>query len=103
MPLLEIRDLEARVGDKPILKGLSLTVDRGDIAISNGKVVSDTAGPAITQHTMVFAPTPKMSSYLVAIVVVLSAVLMTAESVLGMNDSDQQQENSGGGICSVGG
>jgi uncharacterized membrane protein YfcA len=41
-------------------------------------------------------------AYLVAIVVVLSAVLMTAESLLGMNDSDQQQENSGGGICSVG-
>src|SRR5438874_12625108 len=31
MPLLEIKDLEARVGDKPILRGLSLTVDRGEI------------------------------------------------------------------------
>jgi len=31
MPLLEIKDLEARVGDKPILNGLSLTVDRGEI------------------------------------------------------------------------
>src|SRR4051812_19051713 len=31
MPLLEIRDLEARVGDKPILKGLSLTVNKGEI------------------------------------------------------------------------
>ncbi len=31
MPLLEIKDLEARVGEKPILKGLSLTVDRGEI------------------------------------------------------------------------
>src|ERR1041385_8210620 len=31
MPLLVIKDLEARVGDKPILKGLSLTVDRGEI------------------------------------------------------------------------
>jgi len=31
MPLLEIRDLEARVSDKPILRGLSLTVDKGEI------------------------------------------------------------------------
>src|ERR1044071_9382119 len=31
MPLLVIKDLEASVGDKPILKGLSLTVDRGEI------------------------------------------------------------------------
>src|SRR5689334_5754725 len=31
MPLLEIKDLEARVGEKPILKGLSLTVNRGEI------------------------------------------------------------------------
>jgi Fe-S cluster assembly ATP-binding protein len=31
MSLLVIKDLEARVGDKPILKGLSLTVDRGEV------------------------------------------------------------------------
>ena len=31
MPLLVIKDLEAKVGEKPILKGLSLTVDRGEI------------------------------------------------------------------------
>ena len=31
MSLLEIKDLQARVGDKPILNGLSLTVDRGEI------------------------------------------------------------------------
>src|SRR4051812_47420492 len=58
--------------DEPSFKAtfsLTVTVDRGDIAISNGKVLSDTPGPAITQHTMVFAPTPKMSSYLVAIAV----------------------------------
>src|SRR6476659_3873810 len=30
MSLLVIKDLEARVGDKPILNGLSLTVDRGE-------------------------------------------------------------------------
>jgi aminopeptidase N len=58
--------------DEPSFKAtfsLTVTVDRGDIAISNGKVLSDTPGPAITQHTMLFAPTPKMSSYLVAIAV----------------------------------
>src|SRR3954449_86688 len=58
--------------DEPSFKAtfsLTVTLDRGDTAIANGKVVSDTPGPAITQHTMVFAPTPKMSSYLVAIAV----------------------------------
>src|SRR5262249_57389072 len=47
----------------------SVTIDRGDIAISNGRVLSDTMGPAITQHTMKFATTPRMSTYLVAIAV----------------------------------
>ncbi|HEX4682535.1 MAG TPA: ATP-binding cassette domain-containing protein, partial [Gemmatimonadaceae bacterium] len=31
MPLLEIKDLRAAVGDKEILKGLSLTVNTGEI------------------------------------------------------------------------
>src|SRR6476620_1178838 len=31
MSLLVIKDLEARVGDKPILKGLNLTVERGEV------------------------------------------------------------------------
>ena len=31
MPLLVIKDLHANVGDKPILKGLSLTVDTGSV------------------------------------------------------------------------
>src|SRR3989441_11964938 len=58
--------------DEPALKAtfaLTVTVDRGDIAISNGKVLSDTPGPAAHQHTMKFATTAKMSSYLVAIAV----------------------------------
>src|SRR6476646_6984675 len=58
--------------DEPSFKAtfsLTVTVDRGDIAISNGKLVSDTPGPAITQHTLKFAPTPRMSSYLVAMTV----------------------------------
>ena len=31
MPLLEIKDLEASVGDKPILRGISLTVNAGEV------------------------------------------------------------------------
>src|SRR5215510_2560194 len=58
--------------DEPAFKAtfaVTTTVDRGDTAISNGKAVSDVPGPAITQHTMTFATSPKMSSYLVAIAV----------------------------------
>jgi len=58
--------------DEPAFKAtfaVTLTIDRGDTAISNGKVMSDTSGPSITQHTMKFATTPKMSSYLVAMAV----------------------------------
>src|SRR4029079_2165070 len=36
---------------------------------SNGKVVSDTRGPALTQHTITVATTPRMSPYLVAMAV----------------------------------
>ena len=58
--------------DEPSFKAtfaVTLTIDRGDIAISNGKVLSDTPGPATTQHTMKFSTSPKMSSYLVAMTV----------------------------------
>src|SRR5262245_60150516 len=56
--------------DEPVFKAtfaLTVTLARGDIAISNGKVLSDRPGPGPTQHTMTFATTPRMSSYLVAI------------------------------------
>ena len=66
--------------DEPALKAtftVSLTVDKGDTVISNTNVVSDTpasaagvnasAGPA--KHTVSFAETPKMSTYLVAFLV----------------------------------
>ena len=46
--------------DEPAFKAtfaVTLTIDRGDTAISNGKVLSDTPGPAITQHTMKFSTT----------------------------------------------
>jgi aminopeptidase N/puromycin-sensitive aminopeptidase len=55
--------------DEPALKAtfsVSLVVDAGDTAISNMKIVSDTPGPAAAKHTIAFAATPKMSTYLVA-------------------------------------
>src|SRR5947209_2735747 len=58
--------------DEPAFKatfGITLVINRGDTAISNGKVLSDTPGPAATQHTVKFATSPKMSSYLVAMAV----------------------------------
>src|SRR5665213_1523804 len=44
--------------DEPAFKAtfaITLVIDRGDIAISNGKVTSDVPGPAATQHTVTFA------------------------------------------------
>jgi aminopeptidase N len=58
--------------DEPIYKAtfeISLTVDAGDTAISNAAQVSDTPGPVPGTHTLRFAPTPKMSTYLVAMIV----------------------------------
>ena len=58
--------------DEPAMKAtfaIHLIVDRGDTAISNGRIVSDTPGPGDGKHTLVFSDTPKMSSYLVAMAV----------------------------------
>jgi aminopeptidase N len=58
--------------DEPAFKAtfaLALTIDRGDTAISNGMILSDVPGPTRTQHTLKFATSPKMSSYLVAMAV----------------------------------
>ena len=55
--------------DEPALKAtfdVTLVVDEGDTAISNTKIVSDKPGPVAGKHTIVFAQTPKMSTYLVA-------------------------------------
>src|SRR5271165_5030098 len=57
--------------DEPDYKAtfdITAIVDKGDTAISNGQVVSDTPGPG-DKHTIKFAPSPKMSSYLVALTV----------------------------------
>ena len=58
--------------DEPAFKAtfdLSVIADKGDTAFSNGKQVSDVPGPAEGKHTVTFAPTAKMSTYLVAMVV----------------------------------
>ncbi len=57
--------------DEPALKAtfdIALTVDTGDTVISNTNQIADTpAGPG--KHTLRFATTPKMSTYLVAFLV----------------------------------
>ena len=58
--------------DEPAYKAtfdVVVTADQGMTVISNTKVISDTPGPGDGKHTVRFATTPKMSSYLVAMVV----------------------------------
>ncbi|GAC1414445.1 MAG: M1 family metallopeptidase [Acidobacteriaceae bacterium] len=55
--------------DEPALKAtfdVSLVVDQADTAISNTRILTDTPGPVAGKHTLRFATTPKMSTYLVA-------------------------------------
>jgi aminopeptidase N len=57
--------------DEPAYKAtfdITAVADKGLVAISNQKVVSDTPGPG-DRHTVRFATTAKMSSYLAALVV----------------------------------
>jgi aminopeptidase N/puromycin-sensitive aminopeptidase len=57
--------------DEPAYKAIfdvTVVADTGMTVISNTKIVSDTAAPE-GMHTVHFAPTPRMSSYLVAVVV----------------------------------
>jgi aminopeptidase N len=57
--------------DEPEYKAtfdISAVADKGQVAISNQKIVSDTPGPG-DRHTVRFATTAKMSSYLAALVV----------------------------------
>ena len=37
--------------------------------VSNGKIIADTPGPGEGKHTLRFSPSPRMSSYLVAMLV----------------------------------
>ena len=58
--------------DEPAYKAvfeITAIVDKGDTAVSNGKIIADSPGPGTDKHTLKFAPTPKMSSYLVALAV----------------------------------
>jgi len=58
--------------DEPAFKAtfdIQLTVDKGDTVISNTNLISDTPGPVVGEHTVKFATTPKMSTYLVAFLV----------------------------------
>ncbi|OFW01992.1 MAG: hypothetical protein A3I61_00535 [Acidobacteria bacterium RIFCSPLOWO2_02_FULL_68_18] len=58
--------------DEPTSKAtfdVSLMVDAGDSAISNGRQLSDVPGPEPGTHTLTFATTPRMPTYLVALVV----------------------------------
>ena len=58
--------------DEPALKAtfdIALAVDAGDTVISNTNVISDKPGPVAGKHTLRFATTPKMSTYLVAFLV----------------------------------
>ncbi len=58
--------------DEPAMKAtfdLTVVIDAGDHAISNGRVLSDTPGPGAGKHTVTFSTTPKMSSYLLSLAV----------------------------------
>ena len=58
--------------DEPAYKAtfdISMMIDARDTAISNSAQVSDTPGPEAGKHTVAFEPTPKISPYLVALLV----------------------------------
>ena len=58
--------------DEPAYKAtfdITLIANKGDTAISNSIIASDTPGPGEGKHTIKFATTPKMSTYLVAMAV----------------------------------
>jgi len=58
--------------DEPAFKAtfdVTLVIDKGDTAISNGAIVSDTPGPGADKHTLKFDRTVKMSTYLLAFLV----------------------------------
>jgi aminopeptidase N len=55
--------------DKKATFDITLVVDKADTAISNERVVADTPGPSDDKHTLKFATTKKLSTYLVALLV----------------------------------
>ncbi len=72
----QLEDTDARRAfpsfDEPSYKAtfdITVVADKDLTVISNGKIVSDTPGPGDAKHTVHFSNTPKMSSYLVAVLV----------------------------------
>ena len=58
--------------DEPAYKAtfdITIIADKGLTAISNGRMLSDVPGPGESKHTVRFATTAKMSTYLVALAV----------------------------------
>ncbi len=58
--------------DEPAYKAkfdLTVTIDDGMTAISNGAIVRDAPGPSPGKHTVAFATSPEMSTYLVALAI----------------------------------
>src|SRR6185437_3357707 len=58
--------------DEPAFKAtfdLSVIADKGDTAISNGRIIKDDPLPNSTRHKITFSTSPKMSTYLVALAV----------------------------------
>ncbi|HEX3156041.1 MAG TPA: M1 family metallopeptidase, partial [Candidatus Angelobacter sp.] len=58
--------------DEPAFKAtfdLSVIADKGDTAISNGRIIKDDQLPNSTRHKITFSTSPKMSTYLVALAI----------------------------------
>jgi aminopeptidase N len=58
--------------DEPAFKAtfdLSVIADRGDTAISNGRIIKDEPMPGSSRHKITFSTSPKMSTYLVALAI----------------------------------
>jgi len=58
--------------DEPAFKAtfdLSVIADKGDTAISNGRIVKDEPVPGSTRHKITFSTSPRMSTYLVALAI----------------------------------
>ncbi len=72
----QLEDTDARRAfpsfDEPNYKAtfdVTVIADKDLTVISNGKVLSDAPGPGDAKHTVHFSTSPKMSSYLVAVIV----------------------------------
>ena len=58
--------------DEPAFKAtfnLSVIADKGDTAISNGRILKDEPLPGSTRHKITFSTSPRMSTYLVALAI----------------------------------